>query len=110
MKIPLYSYKSPLDKDDSTKLRPGFRIDGTLFVLTHTRPHVTGSEEVSSDNIDSEHFKTKNLNVFLTYSTKNPLPKKYNNKIGGYLILDEKSLEFIENIEPNVKQYIISSP
>lgn len=109
MKIALYSYKSPFELDDPKKLRPGFRIGDTLFVLTHTAPHERGSVIISAKSIESEHFKAKSDNVFLTYSTKYPPVKRYNNKIGGYLLFNEEILEFVKNLaDTDINPYLIT--
>lgn len=92
--IPLYTY---VDAFLEGKLRPGFRVEGKLFVLTSSRPRV--NYMLLQDSCCSGHFASRGKK-YVTLAS-NQQAYRYNNVVGGYLTLDVEKFEARFNISIN---------
>ena len=99
--IPLYTY---VDAFLEGKLRPGFRVEGKLFVLTSTRPRA--NYMLLQDSCCSGHFISKGKK-YVTLAS-NQQAYRYNNVVGGQLSLDVKRFE--SRFQVSIKHYLTSQP
>lgn len=84
--IPLYSYQ---DAFYEGKMRPGFRAQGVLFVLTSVKPK--SNYMILAGPCCSGHFSSQGKK-YVTLAS-NQEARRYNNVTGGYLSLDVKKFE-----------------
>lgn len=104
MSIELHSYIGAFRPTD--KVRPGFRDrDGTLFVLTHSKPYNKKFTVIPTKNIISEHFKSRQDYVYLCESP-NQAARRYNNVPGGKLFfsshLNSCKMNFVKGLIPTI--------
>lgn len=104
MMIELHSYIGAFRPTD--KVRPGFRDrDGTLYVLTHSKPYNKKFVIISTKNIISEHFKSRQDYVYLCESP-NQAAHRYNNVPGGKIFfsshLNSSQMNFVKNLIPTI--------
>lgn len=92
MVIKIYSHRDVFN-DGNEKLHPAFKLGGTLFVLTNTRPQHTPSIIVEACKIKSRHFG-QDRNSFLTVAYNQSAPK-YNEISGGTITLSTKDIQLI---------------
>lgn len=85
--ILLYSYR---DCFDEAKLRPGFRINGTLLVLTTRRPFDETYVKVPPGHCTGHYCNKRQIYLVLA---KNQTATRYNNVSGGELHLEESLIE-----------------
>lgn len=98
--IELHSYLGAFGPTD--KYRPGFRTrDGTLLVLTHSKPYNKEFVLIPSKNIISEHFRCRTAYVYLCVAD-NQKATRYNNVPGGKISffshLNSLDMNFAKNI------------
>lgn len=105
MIIDLHTYFGAFNPRD--KPRPGFRIrDGTLIVLTHSKPKNKLFSLIPATNISSEHFKCKYDYVYMCLAD-NQCAKRYNNVPGGKIFFSShqnflSTMAFINGIIPTM--------
>ncbi len=105
MIIDLHTYFGAFNPED--KPRPGFRIrDGTLIVLTHSKPKNKLFSLIPATNIFSEHFKCKYDYVYMCLAD-NQCAKRYNNVPGGKIFFSShqnflSEMAFINGIIPTM--------
>ena len=95
--IALYNYVSAFNEG---KLRPGFRVEGQLFVLTSTRPKTNYMALTGS--CCSGHF-TSHGKKYVTLAS-NQSAYRYNKVVGGHISLDVKRFE--ARFKVNLTHYI----
>jgi hypothetical protein len=98
--IPLYSY---LDAFNEGKMRPGFRIENKLFVLTSVKPRT--NYMILAGPCCSGHFATQGKKYVTLASNQEAL--RYNNVVGGYLTIDTKRFERKFNV--NTRHYHLTT-
>jgi hypothetical protein len=76
-------------------LHPGFSVDGTICVLTHTKPWKRNYIQIPAAFVKSSHFKARSDYVYLALAEKTA--KRYNNAHGGFIKLDSLLLTKISN-------------
>lgn len=101
--IELHSYLGAFGPTD--KYRPGFRTrDGTLLVLTHSKPYNKQFLLIPSKNIISEHFKCRTAYVYLCVAD-NQKATRYNNVPGGKISFshfNSLTMNFVKNLIPTI--------
>ena len=90
--IPLHTY---VDGFREGKLRPGFRVEDKLFVLTSVKPKTTYLTLAGS--CCSGHFRSQGKKYVTLASNQEAF--RYNNVVGGYLTLDAKRFERVFNVK-----------
>ena len=90
--IPLHTY---VDGFREGKLRPGFRVEDKLFVLTSVKPKTTYMTLAGS--CCSGHFRSQGKKYVTLASNQEAF--RYNNVVGGYLTLDAKRFERVFNVK-----------
>lgn len=98
--IPLYTY---VDAFLEGKLRPGFRVEGKLFVLTSSRPRI--NYMLLQDSCCSGHFASRGKK-YVTLAS-NQQAYRYNNVVGGYLTLDVEKFELRFHV--SIKDYLTTN-
>lgn len=108
--VPLYSYRDVFN-DGPDKLHPGFRLGSVLLCLTNTKPKKTPYVELTSDSVQSDHFKAKGSKIYLT-SAYNQEASRFNDVNGGFLILEpevRERMSFLFNLPNNFQNYLLTN-
>lgn len=104
MKIFLFSYLNAFS-DGKDKLHPGFSVDGTVCILTHTKPWKRQYISIPSAVVRSDHFKARSDFVYLAIADEGRV--RYNNLAGGSINLDSLLLTKISQfLKKPLKSFI----
>lgn len=104
----LFSYQDVFF-DGVTKLHPGFRVEGVLYVLTRTRPLDSDYIVIEDESIIEGKFKRKKKRVFLTVAY-NQAALRFNNISGGELVLPPLKILRPLRIKETKTQYFFHYP
>lgn len=94
MNIHLFSFLNAFG-EGMHALHPGFSVDGTICVLTHTKPWKRNYIQIPAAFVNSSHFKARSDYVYLALAEKTA--KRYNNAHGGFIKLDSLLLTKISS-------------